>query len=235
MVAAVDQVTDQLEGALLPIDRAAGVHVIEGVLLQVHHVEELGLLAEDEVLEGDTLLAGDLDHLVDGIAAAEKIIHCLHPIDPVGSHMAGEPALQLAEIARPGEQDVHRRIAAFVGPLCAQAEEGLHRAEGRLGDGLLEVAAGGRHRADHRETADAAVVGADDAGALIHPFDGGIQIGGKGILAGDLLETAGGLAHGLGPAGGGIGDQQHIAAHLPVVLAEGETGVDGGLPGRHGH
>lgn len=42
------------------------------------------------------------------------------------------------------------------------------------------------------------------------------------------------LTH-LGPAGRGVGHHSNVLALITEILGQGDTGVDGGLPGSHGH
>ena len=55
------------------------------------------------------------------------------------------------------------------------------------------------------------------------------RYGGEGFLTGDLFQTPGRLAHGLCPAGGGVGQQQDVEPHLAIVFSDGDPGVDGGF------
>ena len=113
--------------------------------------------------------------------------------------------------------------------------EGADHLERGLRHGLLEVAAGRAHGAADGHRADRAVVEAHVPGALVEGRDHGLEVGGEGLLAGDLLEAPGHLAQRLRPARGGVGQQEHLQAHLAVVLGDRHGRVHGGLAGRHRH
>ena len=190
----------------LTVGIAGRVDGIEGVLLQIHRVQQLALLIDDIVLGGGTLLTDDLHHLVDLVAALEDGAGLLHPVH-----------IHHAPVFGPGVDGVDGRILAGVGPLAGQAVERAHHLQGGLGHRLLEVAAGGRHGAADGDGGDLAALQADLAGPLIEGGNDGLQIGGEGLLAGNLLQTAAHLTHGLGPAAGGVCQQQHIQAFVQLL------------------
>ena len=74
--------------------------------------------------------------------------------------------------------------------------------ERRLRDRLFKVAARGGDRAADGDRGDFAVSQPDLARALIERGDDGFEVGREGFLAGDLLQSAAHLAHGLRPAAG---------------------------------
>ncbi len=226
---------DTVEQDLLPVEGHRRVDVVEGVLLQEDHVDEAAGLHRHEVVEADPLLARHLLHPRDLVAAREQRHERLHPVGPVAAQVLGGPGLELLAVARPGNQRVDGGVEALVGAIIGEPEEALHRGQRRLGDRLLEVAAGRRDRADDAERADGAIVGFHDAGALVDRLDGAVEIGGKRLLAGNLLEPPRGLAHRLCPARRGIGDHQGLQAHLPIVLADGDARVDGRFAGGDRH
>ena len=108
--------------------------------------------------------------------------------------------------------------------------------QGSLRDRLLEVAARRAHRAADGQRADLSVVKFDGPGSLVEGGNAAFQVGRERLLAGDLLQPAGELPHRLRPARCAVGQQQHVQAHLPVVLAQRRGRVDRRLAGgnRHG-
>ena len=77
----------------LTFERHRGVHRVEGVLLQIDHVEEQRLLEGDEVFDGDAFLAGHLHHLLDGLALLQQLLHGPSPVPAqLGSTFAANQA-----------------------------------------------------------------------------------------------------------------------------------------------
>jgi len=139
-------------------------------------------------------------------------------LGPLAVEVLVEGVGHLIDVQRVTVQRVNGRELALVRALAGQAQECADDLECGLGDGLLEVAAGRGDRADERDGAVGVVVELDQAGALVEAGDAALEIGREGLFTGDLLEAAGHLAHGLGPAGGGVGQHQDVEAHLPVVF-----------------
>ena len=151
--------------------------------------------------------------------------------------MLVEPGGHRVQIQGVGVQPVDGGEVAAVGQGGVQRPEHLDDAHGGLCHRLGEVAARRRHRTHGSERAGALLRAhaADHAGPLIELGQTGSQIRGVALLTGHLLQTAGHLAQGLSPAGGGVGDDGHVVAHVPEVLGDGDTGVDRRLTGGHGH
>ena len=148
----------------------------------------------------------------------------------------GHPrVIDRAAVLRPGVERVDRRETPGVGAGVGEAEEGADHLERGLGHRLLEVAAGRAHRPADGQRSGAPVPQPHDAAALVEARDRALQVGRERLLAGDLLEAPAHLAQRLRPARGGIRQQQHVQAELPVVLAQGHRGVDRGLAGGHRH
>ena len=64
----VDQFDDQHEDFFLPFQRYGYIDIIEGILLQIDHVDKGCLLIDDEVFQRDALFTGDLYHFINMIA-----------------------------------------------------------------------------------------------------------------------------------------------------------------------
>ena len=70
---------------------------------------------------------------------------------------------------------------------------------------------------------------------LVEGGQPGAQVGREALLAGHLLQASRYLPQGLRPAGGGVRLQGDVVSHIPVILGQGDAGVDRGLPGGHRH
>ena len=115
---------------------------------------------------------------------------------------------------------------AGVGQGTVQAPEGAHIALGVLGDRLGKVAALGRDGADDGDGAFPALQCFDVPGPLVEFRQTGGQIGGETLLGGHFLQPAGDFPQRLRPAGGGVGHQRHMVAHIAVILRNGHAGID---------
>ena len=118
-----------------------------------------------------------------------------------------------------------------------QSPEHLGYTHGCLRNGLGDVAARRGYCADGGEGAFS-LVGAhalDNAGALIELGDAAGQIGGVAFLTGHFLQSSAHLSKGLCPAGGGVGYNCYVVAHVSEILGYGDAGVDTCLSGCNGH
>ena len=77
-VIAREHIVEHVELMRLTLRLAGRVDGIEGVLLQIHGIEQLALLVEDVILGRGALFADDLHHLIDLAAAAEDAAGLLH-------------------------------------------------------------------------------------------------------------------------------------------------------------
>jgi hypothetical protein len=121
--------------------------------------------------------------------------------------------------------------------LLVEAPEDLHDAERRGGDGVGEVAAGGRDGADDGDGSLALgrAEAAREARALLEAREARAEVGGVARIGGHLAETARNLTERLGPARGRVGHHRDVHAHVAILLGERDARVDGGLARSDGH
>ena len=98
-----------------------------------------------------------------------------------------------------------------------EAADDLQR---RLGYGLVEVTACGRNGSADRNRADVAVFKLYAARALVERGDTAFEVCGERLFAGNLLESARKFAHGLRPAGGGVGENEYVESLLTEIFGE---------------
>ena len=118
----------------------------------------------------------------------------------------------------PAVERVDRRVPARVGPRAAEAVEAADDLQRRLRDGLVEVAARRRYGSADGDRTRRAVFQLDASRALVERGYAAFEIGGKRLLARNLLETARKFAHGLRPARSGVCKHEHVEPHLAEVL-----------------
>ena len=126
---------------------------------------------------------------------------------------------------------------ARVGQRSVQTPEDLDDAHRRLRDRLGNIAARRGDSADGGQRA-APLVRAealDAACAFVELRQTRSQIRGIAFFAGHLFQTARHFTQGLGPAGGGVGDNGDVIAHVAEILRDGDAGVDGRFTRRDRH
>ena len=92
--------------------------LVEGILLQVHHIQQHRFLPFDKVLHRDPLFTRDLHHPVDPITILQQLLHLFDVANPVGVDVFGKPVGHLVQVARPGDQWIDRRVKPAIGSLC---------------------------------------------------------------------------------------------------------------------
>ena len=107
--------------------------------------------------------------------------------------------------------------------------EAAYDLQRRLGHRLVEVAAGGRDRSADGYGTGLAVLEHHAARALVERRDARLEVGRERLFARDLLETSRELAHRLRPAGGRVGENEDVEAHLSEVFRKRHRRVHGGL------
>ena len=73
------------------------------------------------------------------------------------------------------------------------------------------------------------------ATALIKLGEPGGQRCRKTFFSGHLFQPRCQFAQGLCPAAGRVGKYRYTESHVPVILSQGDAGIDGYLPRRHRH
>ena len=124
---------------------------------------------------------------------------------------------------------------ALTGQTRVKAPEHLDDAQGTLADRLRNVTTRRRHGADGGHGAVFAREGVDTAGSLVEFGDAGGEVRGVAFLTGHLFQTRGNLTHGLGPAGGRVGHEGHVVAHVTEVFGDGDAGVHRRFTRSHRH
>ena len=122
-----------------------------------------------------------------------------------------------------------------IGQLAVQSPEAADKALCMLGHRLGEITSRRGDRPDDGHRTVLPGQGSHGSGPLVEFGDPRGQVGGKTLLRRHLLHTSRQLPQCLRPAGGGIRHHGHIKALIAIVLRQGHTGVDRGLPGGNGH
>jgi hypothetical protein len=81
---------------LLPLRLAGAVDIVEGIVLQEDQIEAQQRALRNEVRPRHAMLARDLRHLQDLIAAVQKRDHPVHLVAPVGTCLLSEPDATLS-------------------------------------------------------------------------------------------------------------------------------------------
>ena len=145
------------------------------------------------------------------------------------------PHLGILQILRVRLQRVDGRITLRVGTALRQSIEAARSLLRRLGNGLLEVTARGRHRSEEGDRTRLAVVELHKTGTSIEVRDDGREVHREGVLSGQLLQTVRDLTQRLSPTRRRVGHNQHLQTHRTVILADGHTRIYRRLTRRNGH
>ena len=131
-----------------------------------------------------------------------------------------EPASERVGIEGIARQPVYRREVALICERRVESPEDLYYSEGRLGDGLRNIAAGRRNSAYDRERALASVraEGNNTSRTLIELGKSAAEISGVALFAGHLFKSAGHLAQSLRPAGGRVRHEGDGIAHVSEIF-----------------
>ncbi len=140
-------------------------------------------------------------------------------------------------IERIGRKPIDGREMAGKGQFIVKAPEYFHHAQRSLHHRFREVTAGRRHGADNGQGALAflASLANNASGTFVETGDAGSKIGRIPLFTGHFFKAAGHLAHGFGPAAGGVGHKGHGIAHIAEIFCDGNPGEHGGFACRHGH
>jgi hypothetical protein len=231
----VVELADGLEHLELLVHRAVGVHLVVRILLKEVLPYQPGYLQEELLVLGQRVRPDKLDDLLELVLPLKDVHEPASKLDELGAHVLGEPRVQGVAVEGVRGEPVDGGEVAAVGELGVQGPEHLDDAQRVLGDGFREVAARGRDRPGHGDRTLVASQGGDATRALVELGKLGGQVRGVPLLSRHLLEAARDLAHGLRPPGGGVGHEADGVTHVPVVLGDGDAGVDARLPCRHWH
>src|SRR6267143_1902492 len=150
-------------------------------------------------------------------------------------HVLPDPLAQDVDVQAVRLEPVDRREVPPRAEGRVEGPEHLHDAQSALGDGLREIAAARRDRADHAHGTFQAAQSLGPARTLVELAQPRGQVCRKTFFSGHLFKTAGNFPHRLRPSRGRVGHQGDVVPHVPVVLREGHARVDGRLASRDGH
>ena len=153
----------QVEHVLLALQRADGVNLVEGVLLEDNEVDDLALPERLVVIHGHAVVAKDVDLFLNLLTALQKGLHVVHFACPLGVDAVGDILFELGvlDVLGVGVDGVHGGVALAVGASLLQSVEASCHFLRTLGNGLLEVTTGRRNRAKESNRTCCAVVQID--------------------------------------------------------------------------
>ena len=221
-------------------------HAGEGRAFLGHGDENLARLPVRVEPDGDVaLVAGDGELVGDGLAGGRQLAPIEGPGDPRGRSPGAEGGFHLDFLGGKG-LDPLGGVAVDGDGLQPQApglEVGLHnlfhrsllRHVDRLGDGPADEGLHGGHHLEVAAVSDGAGAAGrleraiEDGQVLLLQVRGGLDGAGAVNVVDDVADLAGGVAQPLqGHGHGVVDDLDHAPAHQPLVLHQGQVGLDAG-------
>ena len=208
---------------------------MEGVLLQEAEADDPGDLERQLLVVRKDVVSDQLDDLHQAAFLVQDGHQLIPVVDEIRPHIVRVPACQVRQVFAVAAHPVDGGEVSGIGQVLVQSPEAAHKTLGVLGDGLGKIASLGGYGADNGDASLVSVQGLHHARALVKSGQAAGQVGREAFLGGHFLQTAGQLAQRLRPAGGGVGHDGHMVAHVAVIFRKGQPGINAGLTGRDGH
>ncbi len=214
---------------------AVGVVVAQRALLEHRLPHQPPGEQDDPLPVGKGSGADELRDRLEPVRLGEQLERLLAALHPVALPVQEVPGADRLRVAGGRVAPAHRRVVARVGEVAVERPRAAGEAARVRAHRLRHVAAGRRDRAEDRHRGVVAVQRAHVPRPLVEGGQLGREPGRIALFRGELVGARRDLAQRLRPAGGRVGDQHGVVAHVAEVLGDGDARVDARLAREHRH
>ena len=229
------QIQNRFHHQKLLIQRHILILFMKRILLQEPQPDHAGDLQRQLLIIRKHIGTDQLDRLHQLILRVQKRNDPCPVLNELLIDILRIPRRQIPLILTITLHPVDSRIMPRVSQSLIQPPEATHKTLCIHRDRLRKITALRGHRTDDRNRTDIPAQSLHLSCPLIKSSKTGSQISREALLSGHLLHTAGELAQSLCPAGCRVCHDCNVIAHIPVVLSQRDTSIDGSFAGSDRH